>query len=875
MKLNSGTCSVGGIAFIYQLRFSTQSIQQSFRICTLVELRMSSSESIENTGLAIFLDVIVPLYVPGTFTYRVPKVLERDIQAGRRVLVQFGKRKLQAAIIEAIHHDPPKNYEAKYILDVLDDGPIILSQQIAFWKWMSGYYMCHLGEVMSAALPGGYRLSSETLITPYDQDHSDMALSTEEHLVLEQLQIRERLNMDELQALVGSESKAYRLVKTMMAKRLIVMQEEVKARYRPIYETYIELNPEWRDEPVLNELFVQLESKAPKQVNLLLKLIEMSRFGRDVEVPVMKKTLLEKSEVSSAVLRSLVDKGVLLEVKSEVGRIKDASQIFNSSDLVLSTEQETALNEIRQGLHAKGRVLLHGVTSSGKTEVYISLIREYLAKGQQVLYLVPEIALTTQLIQRLQKHFGEEVVVYHSQHSQSERVEIWENLINPGIHDHRIVVGARSALFLPFHDLGLIIVDEEHDSSFKQYEPAPRYQARDACFILADLYKAQVVLGSATPGAESLQACKDGRMVKVDLSNRYGDVLMPEMQVVDIKREYKRKTMTSHFSSVLIAEMKESLDNGKQVILFQNRRGYNPLWQCLNCAWKPECNRCDVTLTYHRAIHKLKCHYCGSVHEPPMHCPACGSKDLKMVGYGTEKIEAEIGEVFPNAKVARMDLDTTRGKNALSKLFHDFEQRKVDILVGTQMVTKGLDFANVSLVGIMNADQLINHSDFRAYERAYQMMTQVAGRAGRDAKGGRGRVVIQTMDPEHWVIRNVVEHSYDRLMEKELKERQQFDYPPFTRLIRITLRHKNQNLIDHASQTLTDHLRLFLGSRILGPQYPFVARVKDQYRKELLIKIERKASITKTKAKIQQTLDQFGTEKEFKSIRVIVDVDPQ
>ena len=522
----------------------------------------------------------------------------------------------------------------------------------------------------------------------------------------------------------------------------------------------------------------------------------------------------------------------------------------------------------------KGAALLHGVTSSGKTEVYVCLIHEYLKQGKQVLYLVPEIGLTTQLIQRLQKHFGEQVVVYHSHHSLSERAEIWENLIQPGIHNHRIVVGARSALFLPFNDLGLIIVDEEHDSSFKQFDPAPRYHARDTAFILAQSHKAQLVLGSATPSAESLQATKEGRVAKVDLTERYGEANMPEFIIADIKKEYKQKKMNSLFSSILLDEMKASLEMGKQIILFQNRRGYNPLWQCVNCAWKPECHRCDVTLTYHRAMHKLKCHYCGAVHNPPVHCPSCGSKDLKMIGFGTEKIEDEISQLLPTVRVARMDMDTTRGKNAHSKLLQEFELHKIDILVGTQMVTKGLDFANVALVGILNADQLMNHSDFRAYERAYQMMTQVAGRAGRSSDGHAGKVVIQTMEPDHWVIQNVIAHSYDRLMNKELKERKDFDYPPFTRLIRITLKHKDQDLIDHASEELAKRLRTFLGGRILGPQYPYIARVKDQYRKELLIKVEKKASMKKVKERMAHTLEAFSSEKLFKRIRTLVDIDP-
>ena len=834
----------------------------------------SSTEDSRAKGLAMFIDVIVPLYVPGTYTYRVPREMESQVIIGGRVLVQFGKRKLQASLVARIHDSAPKMYEAKYILDVIDQQALVLASQLTLWEWISSYYMCHIGEVMAAAMPSGFRLNSETIVTRYDDQADQEEMSTQEHMVMSHLQERERLSMDELQAIVGSESGAYKMVKSLMDRRIISLQEEVKTRYKPIFETYIELNPRYRNEEALAEIFSQLEKKAPKQVDLLLCLIQTSKHGTSSEVPVLKKELLEKSGTSAAVLKSLLEKEILIASDHEIGRVKNAMLDKDKGPLKLSKAQEQAFSSLKKGLAEKGAALLHGVTSSGKTEVYVSLIHEYLKQGKQVLYLVPEIGLTTQLIQRLQKHFGEQVVVYHSHHSLSERAEIWENLIQPGIHNHRIVVGARSALFLPFNDLGLIIVDEEHDSSFKQFDPAPRYHARDTAFILAQFHNAQLVLGSATPSAESLQATKEGRVAKVDLTERYGEANMPEFIIADIKKEYKQKKMNSLFSSILLDEMKASLEMGKQIILFQNRRGYNPLWQCVNCAWKPECHRCDVTLTYHRAMHKLKCHYCGAVHNPPVHCPSCGSKDLKMIGFGTEKIEDEISQLLPTVRVARMDMDTTRGKNAHSKLLQEFELHKIDILVGTQMVTKGLDFANVALVGILNADQLMNHSDFRAYERAYQMMTQVAGRAGRSSDGHAGKVVIQTMEPDHWVIQNVIAHSYDRLMNKELKERKDFDYPPFTRLIRITLKHKDQDLIDHASEELAKRLRTFLGGRILGPQYPYIARVKDQYRKELLIKVEKKASMKKVKERMAHTLEAFSSEKLFKRIRTLVDIDP-
>ncbi|NNC83053.1 MAG: primosomal protein N' [Flavobacteriales bacterium] len=820
-----------------------------------------------------FAEVVVPLHVPGSYTYRVPRKFEDRIRPGMRALVQFGRKKVYAGLVISTHHKAPTDYQAKYVLDLLDAEAIVTSHQLDLFQWMASYYMCYPGDVINASLPAGFRLSSETMISKYD-DPGDLELDTPGHLVMSTLDHRTELSMDDLTEMLGGHTAAYQTISRLIAKKAVSLHEVVKEKYKPKYETYLLLNPAYESESAMQSLFDQLEKRAKAQTAILMRFIELSRYGSGNEIPVLKKELLEKSGVSPGVLKSLTEKEILHEVKEEVGRIKD-HRLESPIDLQLNEEQSSALSEIQSGM-AKGLpVLLHGVTSSGKTEVYIELIKTHLQRDEQVLYLVPEIALTTQLIQRLQSHFGEKVAVYHSHHSQAERMEIWQNLNSPGIHDHRIILGARSSIFLPFQKLGLIIVDEEHDSSFKQYDPAPRYQARDTALMLGRFTSAQVLLGSATPSVESIHMCNEGRMKKVEMKKRFGGISMPEILVADLGRERRRRTMTSHFSSLLMESLHKALNDGKQVILFQNRRGYNPLWQCEDCAWTPECRRCDVSMTYHKAAHLLKCHYCGSSGEPPLHCPSCGSKELKMLGFGTEKIEAEMATLLPDARIQRMDLDTTRGKHAYTRILSDFDQRKIDVLIGTQMVTKGLDFANVAVVGILNADLLINRSDFRAFERAYQLMTQVAGRAGRDAKGERGKVIIQTAQPEHWVVRNVVDHSYERLIEQELLERRNFKYPPFVRMITLKVSHKKQELVDHGANELARRLRAFLGERVLGPQFPYISRIKDRYRMEMIVKIEREASISQVKLQIQDVVNRFGTEKDFKSLRVTIDVDPQ
>ncbi len=820
-----------------------------------------------------FVEVILPLHLKGTYTYRLPAEFIPYIEIGQRVVIQFGKRKVYSSIVLEIHQRPPVEYAAKYVLDILDREPLVRGYQLKFWKWMSDYYMCSLGEVMSAALPSGLKLSSESKVVLNEEFSHDGNFETRERQVLEALSIQGELNADQIAIIIGLKSP-YLVLKSLLEKQAVCLVEELKPASKPKIEAYISLNKKYHKEKALQTLFDSLEKRAPKQVSALMKYIESSRFLAGEPSPVKKKSLQKEANVTASVINSLVSKSVFVLEEREVGRLADRQAAANK-EFALSEAQNRAFNELKSGFQSKNIALLHGVTSSGKTEIYIRLIEEALSRNEQVLYLVPEIALTTQLIQRLQRYFGEQVGVYHSKFSNNERVEIWTNLLAKKLHDHRIIIGARSALFVPFEKLGLVIVDEEHDSSFKQFDPAPRYNARDSAIKLATMLGAKVVLGSATPAVETIQNCIEEKYHHVTLTERFGGVQMPEILVADLKREYKRKTMKSHFSSLLTSHMQEALDNGRQIILFQNRRGYNPLWQCEEDAWTPQCVNCDVSLTYHRNVHRLKCHYCGFSMEPPTTCKACGSKKLNMVGFGTEKIENEIEKIFPKARVKRMDLDTTRRKNALSEIIASFEEREIDILVGTQMVTKGLDFNNVGVVGVMSADTMLNRPDFRAFERAFQMITQVAGRAGRSAKGERGKVVIQTFQPEHWVISNVIINDYERVVNQDLLERRNYAYPPFVRLIKISIKHRDQDLLDAGGKVLSGFLRERYGSRLLGPEYPYIPRVKNLYQKEMLLKIERKAAISVVKKDLQKILDRFSFDKMYRPIRIVIDVDPQ
>jgi primosomal protein N' (replication factor Y) len=838
--------------------------------------------------VTLFADVILPLAVPQLYTYRVPFEWNAVIHPGQRVVVQFGRNKLYTALVRRVHQNPPKQYASKYLEHILDTDPIANESQFRLWEWMASYYMCTIGEVMNAALPSGLKLSSETriLLNPaFDRSYD--VLSDKEYLVVEALEVRNALSMDEVAEIVEQKT-VHQLIKNLIAKGAVLIHEEIKEKYKPKTETYVRFSELADKEENLEELFKQLEKRAHKQLEAVIAFIKLNdRYSQRKEVK--KSELLKVSGVSASVITELEKKGVFEQYDKEVGRLAELSREGEGKEL--SSEQQEALDSLKGQFEQKDIILLHGVTSSGKTEIYVKLIEETIAQGKQVLYLLPEIALTTQIINRLRKYFGKHVGVYHSRFSENERVEVWNHVLEGGQGDeerkhgtsdnlkpetrnlkYKVLLGARSALFLPFSNIGLVIVDEEHDPSYKQYDPAPRYNARDTAIYLAHIHGAKTLLGSATPSVESYYNAQSGKYGFVEMLKRFGGVQMPEIMVADVKEDTRKKKMKSHFSPLLMEYVQQALEKQEQVILFQNRRGFSPMMECTTCAWTPQCIQCDVTLTYHKGGNQLRCHYCGFSIKPPTVCGACGDTKLQTKGFGTEKIEEELAIYFPKARVSRMDLDTTRSKFAYQQIIHDFEERNVDILVGTQMVTKGLDFDNVSVVGILNADSMMNFPDFRSYERSFQLMAQVSGRAGRKSK--RGKVIIQSFNPTHSIIQSVIQNDYLSMYNDQLTDRRNFHYPPFYRLIAFTLWHKDQDALNNAARIFADDLKVQFGKRVLGPEFPAVARIRNLYRKNILLKLEKEASPIKAKQVIQQLLDKFKSAPENKSVKVQVDVDP-
>lgn len=821
----------------------------------------------------LFVDVILPLAIPNAYTYRLPKDWNAHIKVGQRVVVQFGKGKKQySAVVSRIHEQPPSAYQAKYIETIVDEEPILHPIQLEFWRWIADYYMANLGEVMNAALPSGLRLASETRVLLHPNYQSVVNdLTDEEYLLIEALELRNVLELKEISEILGIKYVQPK-IKRLIDQKALMTEEEIKMRYKPKMVDFIELSSKAKDQENLKEIFDDLQ-KAPKQMEALMGFLQMSRFYTSEQQQVKKLDLQKKAGASPAIIKSLIQKGVFTIVKKEQGRLAKSKAELEAK--ALNEHQKLALEQIETEFKSKQVCLLHGVTSSGKTEVYIHLIQKELAKGKQVLYLLPEIALTTQIVQRLQSIFGEKVGVYHSRFNENERVEVWNNVLrfqSNKFEEYQIILGARSALFLPFSNLGLVIIDEEHETTFKQHDPSPRYQARDSAMVLAKMQQANVLLGSATPSIESYYNANQGKYGLVELNVRHGNIQLPEILCADVKEETKKKKMKSHFSSMLLDEMEETLENDQQIILFQNRRGYSPILLCETCGNSPQCINCDVSMTYHKFKNELVCHYCGYHTPMPTNCPSCGDQALKVKGFGTEKIEEELAIYLPEAKVARMDLDTTRAKKAYYQLITAFEEKEIDILVGTQMVTKGLDFDNVGLVGVLSADQMLQFPDFRAFERSYQLMSQVAGRAGR--KNSRGKVIIQSFNPDHPVIRQVIDSKYQSLYKNELFDRRNFKYPPFYRLIKLTLRDKDQNKCKEAASQLTQMLRSKLGDRILGPEAPSVARVRNNYLQNIMVKIEKKASLSFTKTIIQENITLFRIDSKFKSIRISIDVDP-
>lgn len=820
----------------------------------------------------VFVDLIIPVPVPNLFTYLVPEEEESSVEVGKRVVARFGRSKLYTAVIHTIHSNPPTEYQAKSIEFVLDDFPIVTHQQLKLWDWMRSYYMCAPGEIMNAALPSGFKLISETRVV-LNEDYRELVaeLTDNEYLVAEALQIQPVLSLEEISNVLGVKN-IHPTIKSLLEKEIIVLEEEVKEKYRPKVDTFVRINGErYANQNSALDAFSLLKN-SPKQEDLFMYILNIAgeNFSK---FKIKRSKLLKEAEIGASALNGLEKKGVVILQEEGVGRLSDyVGEILESP--VLSDEQETAYRSITDSFVEKDVTLLHGVTGSGKTEVYIKLIEDYISEGKQVLYLLPEIALTTQIVVRLQKIFGDQVGVYHSRYNLNERVEVWNNLLLGDKSKYKIILGARSSLFLPFTNLGFVIVDEEHENTFKQFDPAPRYHGRDLSIVLAKFANAKVVLGSATPSVESYFNAKSGKYGFVELKGRYGGVQLPEVQCGDIKEEKKKKEMISIFTPILKTNIEEALERKEQIILFQNRRGFAPMLECYSCGHIQQCKRCDVSLTYHKYSNLLRCHYCGYVEQVQVACVACGSTETDLRGFGTEKIEEEVKSVFPGAKVGRMDLDTTRGKSGYQKIISDFEDREIDVLVGTQMLSKGLDFANVSLVGILNADQMLFYPDFRAFERAYQLMAQVSGRAGRKAK--RGKVIIQSHNPHHSTIRQVMDNDYMGMYNTEILNRRNFHYPPFYRLISLTFRHKDRNLLDACCEGFAMNIRASIGEeRVLGPEYPGIARINNYYNKKLLIKVEKETSITSIKKNIQHWMNVFQKDASFKSVRVIVDVDPQ
>lgn len=815
-----------------------------------------------------YVDVVVPLPVSGTFTYAVPTEWTDSVRIGMRVVVQFGARKLYTGIITVVHTQEPTLYKPKEILSLLDTEPVLRRPQYKFWEWISGYYMSTIGEVYQAAVPSGLKLESETEVCINPDFEADEVLSAKEQQVLDALSDAKPHSIAELNKFC-SVSDIMPVIKKLLDKGAVEVNEFVSEKFKAKTEACIRLSSTFSEDEKLKSLFDNL-SRAPKQLALLMRYIELSKClkAKDTEI-VFKKTLLEKTGISAAVLNSMVEKGIFEIYQQETGRLGVAA-LETAHAFPLNDSQQKALSDIENQFIDKPVVLLHGVTSSGKTEIYTHLINKTLAEGRQVLYLVPEIALTTQLTSRLKRVFGNKLGIYHSKFSDAERVEIWNNVLHN--KSYEIILGVRSSIFLPFRHLGLVIVDEEHEPSFKQYDPAPRYHARNAAIVLANMHGAKTLLGTATPSIESYFNAQTGKYGFVELKERHEEMQLPEIQVVNMQEAYRKKQFDGHFSDVLLEKISSALKNKEQVILFQNRRGYAPFVECKACAYIPKCKNCDVSLTLHASVNTLNCHYCGYTERLPDICPVCKTPGLQTRGFGTEKIEEEIKKIFPDARVQRMDLDTTRSKKAYEQIITAVENHKIDILIGTQMVTKGLDFQKVSLVGILNADNLLNFPDFRAHERAFQLMAQVSGRAGRKHK--RGLVIIQTSTPQHPVITQVLHHDYQAMYELQSAERQLFKYPPYYRMIQITLKHRDAAVVNRVTKEMAVEMKAVFGNRVLGPVIPAISRIQNLFIRQILFKIETEASLQTAKNYLQDIMQRMLSKQEFKSVRISFDVDP-
>jgi primosomal protein N' (replication factor Y) (superfamily II helicase) len=845
----------------------------------------------------IFAEVILPLAVPKPYTYAVPEEMVAAVRPGLRVEVEFGGNKRYAGLVSRLHHETPP-HKFKSILSVIDEVPVLNEKTLQFWQWLADYYCCSLGEVMEAALPANLKLASERrLVLSPIYDGNFTGLTDKEYLITEALSIQETITIDDVRKILNQKT-IYHIIKSLLDKKVIYLFEEMEEKYAPKKVACVRLAEPYRSDSKLLAGAFDLVAKAQRQTEALMAFIQLARETKQKDNGILRSELYKKASVDSTVLNSIAKKGIFELYEREVSRIGGYEDEVTEAD-ELAPQQVRALGEIRTHFaEGKNTVLLHGVTGSGKTRVYLELMQEALARGEQVLYLLPEVALTTQIISRLQKTLGDAVTVYHHRITNNERVEVWKKV---GSHERSstvrqlavgsqaveaapdcplptaelptCIVGARSGLFLPYEKLGLVIVDEEHDTSYKQADPAPRYQGRDAAIYLAYLHGAKVLLGTATPSLESYLNARSGKYGLVEMPERFGGIQMPEIVVVDARQELKERKMQSHFTSVLLEALKVALAKGEQAILFQNRRGYAPTLRCNTCGWHSECIHCDVSLTYHKFRNNLQCHYCGYQQELAKTCPACGSHELNLQGFGTEKIEDELKIYLPDANIGRMDYDAVRTKDAHARIINDFEERRIDILVGTQMVTKGLDFENVSVVGVISADQLLQFPDFRSGERGFQLITQVAGRAGR--RGTRGKVIVQAMNPAHPVIREVIDNDFQTFYEREIMERKAFEYPPYSRLIKITLKHKKPDVLNRGAKSFVQVLKAKLGKRLLGPTVPPVGRVREYYLLDIMIKMERNPNLWKlTKDLIGEATRVMQQQEGFSTVRVNVDVDP-
>ena len=812
-----------------------------------------------------FVDVLLPLHLPDTYTYRVPQELNGHVRAGMRVVVQFGRQggKMYSAVVRRLHQSAPK-WHSKYILGLIDTEPIVTERQMELWEWMARYYMCCPGDVMAVALPSGLKLASESAITIHPDFTGELSsLSKYEIQVVQLLTEHPVMRVADISRALGIQ-KIMPIMRGMIEREIIVMDEELRQRFVPRKSTYLRLSEELVDnDEGLKALFDELErKKRVKQVELLMNFMQRSHFGREA-VP-------KREMPQGSALQTLLKNGILTTEEHIESRLRDYAdaELADPAAIQLNEEQQRAYDLLADPA-GRPTNLLYGVTSSGKTEVYIKLIDQTLRSGKQALFLLPEIALTAQIINRLRRYFGDKVGVYHSRFSASQRTEVWQRTITGS---YQVLLGARSALLLPFRNLGLIIVDEEHDPSYKQYDPAPRYNARDTALMLARICCARTVLGSATPSIETFWNAQEGRYGLATIAHRYGGFALPEVTCVDMKEAHRQGMVKGHFSTTLLDAIGQALAKGEQAILFQNRRGFSLHLECDDCHCVPHCVHCDVSLVYHKATNSLRCHYCGYSIPVPAECPDCHSTHMKMAGVGTERIEEDLQILFPDARVARMDLDSTLQKNQYLEMLTDFEQRRIDILVGTQMVTKGLDFEHVSVVGIVNADNIINYPSFRSYERAFQLMTQVSGRAGRH--GDNGKVIIQTYNPSHQVIANVMDADYQALYGEQIQERRIFGYPPYFRMIEITLRHRESDVLSAAADWMAHALRTAFAGRVLGPEYPIVSRIRGLYLKVITLRFERNEAIADAKQVILKIGEDLGKQTGWSGVTVHYDVDP-